>query len=120
VAVTLSDPGTNFRWTAVHNRPLANDASMNVDLRFMAPASASPQATLTITTTVDGPRTVQLKGQVDRNACRVTHPERTWAWQALSGNADWHSPICGTPSPGLERAIGKVGGAHGGSVGSLA
>jgi Peptidase family M23 len=68
VAVTLSDPtGSMFTWIPIHNRPLANDSSMNVDLRFIAPAGGSPRATLTITNTVDGPRTVQLEGQVDRN-----------------------------------------------------
>jgi hypothetical protein len=38
---------------------------MNVDLTFTAPAGAgSPRGTLTVTNTVDGPRTVKLEGQV--------------------------------------------------------
>lgn len=36
IAVTLSDPiGNIFAWIPVHNRPLAKDASMNVDLDFL-------------------------------------------------------------------------------------
>lgn len=65
IAVTLSDPiGNIFAWIPVHNRPLAKDASMNVDLDYFAPSGAGSLLGTLAITTVDCPRTVKLEGRV--------------------------------------------------------